>query len=128
MTSRLLQIVVLSCAWTASASIPAALVLHTDSNAETKTNFTVRLRGADARQQLLASEKLDSGILVDVTRHVTYDTVPAGIVKVTQSGVVIPLKDGTTTVSARTTNGLTSSIRVAVEKYAHVPLINFANQ
>jgi hypothetical protein len=108
------------------AATPVSLQLHTDT--EAKTNVVVRLLGADARQQLLATAKLDSGMLVDLTRHVTYETAPTAIVKVTASGVVIPLKDGTATVSARTTNGVTSTVSVVVEKYADVPLINFPNQ
>jgi hypothetical protein len=110
------------------ATAPVSLQLHTDSQTEKKTNVVVRLRGADARQQLLATAKLDSGMLLDVTRHVTYETAPTDIVKVTSGGVVIPLKDGTATVSGRTTNGLASTISVAVERYADVPLINFPNQ
>jgi hypothetical protein len=110
------------------AAAPVSLQLHTDSNTEVKSNVLVRLRGADARQQLLATAKLDSGMLVDVTRHVTYEAAPAGIVRVTHSGGVIPLKDGAATVSARTTNGVTSTIAVQVEKYAEVAPINFPNQ
>lgn len=116
------------CAVTSLAAAPVSLHLHTDSAVEPKTKSVVRLRGADARQQLLATAKLDSGMLIDLTRYVTYEAAPQGIIKVTQSGVVVPLKDGAATVSARTTNGLTSSIQVAVEKYAEVPLINFPNQ
>jgi hypothetical protein len=107
---------------------PVSLHLHIDSTAEVTTNVIVRLRGADARQQLLTTAKADSGMLLDVTRQVTYETEPGGIVKVTHNGLVIPLKDGTATVSARTTNGLAASIKVAVEKYSDVPLINFPNQ
>src|SRR5688572_21531452 len=90
-----------SSAVTGFAASPVSLRLHTDSAAEPKSNVVIRLRGADARQQLLTTAKLDSGMEVDVTRHVTYEAAPAETVKVTASGVVIPLKDGTATVSAR---------------------------
>src|SRR5688500_5477585 len=111
----------------AFAAAPVSLQLHTDSDAEAKTNVVVRLRGADGRQRLRGTAELDSGMVGDVTRHVTDETAPPDVVKVTGGGVVIPLKDGTTTVSARTTNGLASTLSVAVERYADVPLINFAN-
>jgi hypothetical protein len=111
-----------------ATATPVSLHLHTDSTAEATTNLIVRLRGADARQQLLTTAKSDAGMLLDVTRQVTYETEPAGIVKVTHNGLVIPLKDGTATVSARTTNGLAAGIKVVVEKYSDVPLINFPNQ
>src|SRR5687767_16004094 len=62
------------------AAAPVSLQLHTDSQAEAKTNV-VRLRGADARQQLLATAKLDSGMLVDVTRQVTYEAAPPDVAR-----------------------------------------------
>ena len=74
-------------ALSAFAAAPVSLHLHTDSTVEAKSNAVIRLRGADARQQLLATAKLDSGLPVDLTRHVTYEAAPAGIVKVTSAGV-----------------------------------------
>jgi hypothetical protein len=114
-----------ACAATAS---PIRLTLHTDSTLETKTNFIVRLKGADARQQLLATAHLHSGMLVDVTRHVVYETSPADIVKVTPAGLIVPLRDGTATIHARGTNGFSSEIKVAAEQYSNVAPVNFANQ
>src|SRR5687768_14524889 len=112
----------------AAVAAPVHLALHTDSGIESKTNLTVRLKGADARQQLLATAQLDSGMLADITRQVTYEVAPKGIVKVTATGLMIPLRDGTATVSAQTTNGISSSIKVAVEAFSNVPSVNFANQ
>ena len=112
----------------AAAASPIRLTLHTDSALETKSNFTVRLKGADARQQLLATAQLDSGMLVDVTRYVSYEASPADVVKVTPAGLIVPLRDGTAVVHARGTNGLSSEIKVAVEQYSNVAPVNFANQ
>ncbi len=115
-------------AFSGFAAAPTRLTLHVDSKAETKTNFTARLKGADARQQLLATAELDSGTLVDLTRHVTYESSSDKIVKVTSAGLMIPLGDGTAKVSARTSNGLSSSITVAVEQFSNVSPVNFPNQ
>ena len=110
------------------AAVPTRLVLHADSASEAKTNLTMRLKGADARQQLLATAELDSGMLIDLTRQVTYESSPDGIVKVTPAGLMVPLRDGTANVSARTTNGLSASIKVAVDQFSSVSPVNFANQ
>ena len=112
----------------AAVAAPVHLALHTDSGTELKTNLTVQLKGADARQQLLATAQLDSGMLADVTRQVTYEAAPKDIVKVTATGLMIPLRDGMATVSAQTTNGLSASIKVVVEKFSNVAAVNFANQ
>ena len=110
------------------AATPTRLALHIDSASETKTNFTVRLKGADARQQLLATAELETGLRVDLTRHVAYECSSDEIVRVTPEGLMIPLRDGTATVSARTTNGLSASIKVAVEQFSNVSPVNFPNQ
>jgi hypothetical protein len=125
--TRIIALVVL-VGFTAFGATPTNLVLHIDSVAETKDNFTLRLKGADARQQLLATAQLDSGSLVDLTRQITYESEPDEIVRITPAGVVVPLQDGTTTVSAQTTNGLSASIKVVVEHFSDVAPVNFANQ
>src|SRR5687767_11595461 len=63
------------------------------------------LSGSDARRQILVTDVLDSGEKRDATRRVAYETKPSGIVRVVQ-GMVVPLRDGKTTLTARSTNGL----------------------
>src|SRR5205823_6548644 len=46
------------------------------------SDSTLRLRGQDARQQLLVTAKFDSGALGDFTRRVGYSVSPANIVKI----------------------------------------------
>ena len=96
MAARLanLTAVLVLVAFNGFAAAPTRLTLHIDSVASTKTNFTVRLKGADARQQLLATAELDSGMLVDLTRHVTYESSSEEIVRVTSAGLVIWKKAG----------------------------------
>src|SRR5215213_198467 len=65
----------------------------------------LRLRGADARQQLLVTAKLDDGTLRDETRAVKYDIKPANVVKVDTNGFLVPIGDGTATITARAPNG-----------------------
>ena len=63
---------------------PAALSLR--ARTEAGASETLKLRGSDARQQLLATMRLTNGALRDVTRAVSYDVTPASIVKVDKGG------------------------------------------
>ncbi|MCI0748504.1 MAG: DUF1549 and DUF1553 domain-containing protein [Verrucomicrobia subdivision 3 bacterium] len=90
--------------------------------------MTIRLRGGDARQQLLATATLESGSVLDVTRKVAYEASPANVVNVTPTGLLVPLEDGTATVSAQMTNGLVAMVQVTVERFHNVAPVNFPNQ
>ncbi len=105
---------------------PAALALH--ARMEAGASETLKLRGSDARQQLLATMRLTNGALRDVTRTVSYDVTPANIVKVDKGGLVVPVGNGSASVVAKTTDGLTASMSVTVEKFTEVVPMNFANQ
>ena len=96
--------------------------------ASSGTNQVLHLRGADARQQLLVTATLSTGALRDFTREVTYQTSPAGVIQVSKTGRVTPLAEGTTTITAKTTNGATTTLAVEVEQYKNVPTVNFPNQ
>jgi hypothetical protein len=91
------------------------------------TNLTI-LKGADARQQLLVTYVHESGAEHDVTRGVQYEVSPTNIVSVGTRGLVTPMADGVATVTAKSTNGLTASVRVRVEQFGAQQPINFANQ
>ena len=105
-----------------------ALELLAQPGTGTETNQTLRLRGADARQQLLVNAKFNTGAVRDYTREVSYETSPAGVIQVSKTGRVTPLADGTTTLTAKTSEGLTATLPVTVDAFKNVPPINFPNQ
>ncbi|HXT42171.1 MAG TPA: DUF1549 and DUF1553 domain-containing protein [Candidatus Angelobacter sp.] len=88
----------------------------------------LRLRGKDARQQLLVTAKLDNGELRDFTRQVSYSASPANVVTIDKSGRVTPLGDGPATITAKGAEGLSTSLPVIVEHFNEVTPVNFANQ
>ncbi len=102
------------------------LFAHTASGAD--TNRVLRLRGADARQQLLVTASFSTGALRDYTREVSFETSPAGVIQVSKTGRVTPLTNGTTTITAKSLDGLTATLAITVEQFKNVPLINFPNQ
>ena len=105
-----------------------ALELLTRPAAGTETNQMLRLRGADARQQLLVTAKFNTGAVRDYTREVSYETSPAGVIQISKTGRVTPLADGTATITAKTSEGLTATLPVTVDEFKNVPPINFPNQ
>src|SRR5207247_5423873 len=72
--------------------------------------------------------RLSTGALSDCTRQITYQVSPAGIVRIDKFGVVTPLADGTATITAKSAEGLTDSLPVAVEQFNTVRPVNFPNQ
>jgi hypothetical protein len=93
-----------------------------------RTNQAIRLHGADARQQLLVTANFSTGAVRDYTREVSYQASPAGIVQVSKTGRVTPLAEGQTTVTAKSSNGLTATLPVTVEEFKNVPSVSFPNQ
>src|SRR5690242_11601907 len=71
---------------------PVSMVLH--ARTDGRTNEILMLRGADARQQLLASATFANGDLRDVTRDVTLTATPAGVVTISKTGLITPHADG----------------------------------
>jgi hypothetical protein len=86
------------------------------------------LAGPDAVQQILVTGRHAGGDRSDLTRAVTYETSPPGIVAVDAAGLATPLKDGRATVTARTPAGLSASVSVTVSRLAEDVPINFANE
>lgn len=86
------------------------------------------LRGNESRQQLIVTGFYASGQARDLTRSVAYQTSPAGIVQVDDTGSATPLGDGTATVSVSGEQGITASTQIKVEKFAEQIPINFPNQ
>ena len=110
----------------AASGLADELVLHVEY--PPAANRSVVLRGADARQQLLATWINAQGAQIDVTRDVSYEASPTDIVRVSKLGVITPLTGGTAVVTAKHTNGSTASTTVRVEEFTAKHPINFANQ
>src|SRR2546425_4258441 len=74
---------------TSAANQPAkavSLQIHVQTPGESEAGQPLRLRGADRRQQILVTAKFSSGALRDYTRQVSFQTAPAGVVKVDKYG------------------------------------------
>ncbi len=88
----------------------------------------VVLRGQDARQQLVVTAKLANGELFDVTDQVKYESTPADVVTVDESGLVRPLGNGKAVVKATSGNSQSAQVEVVVDHFIDDRPINFANQ
>lgn len=93
-----------------------------------ETGAQALLRGRDAQRQLIVMGKHASGVVRDVTRAVTYASNPAGIAAVDSTGLVTPLADGKTTVTAAAADGATANMEITVEQFVDDPTVNFPNQ
>jgi hypothetical protein len=88
----------------------------------------VLLRGRDARQQLFVTGHYSTGRLLDHTHQVQYSSEPAGIVEISDAGLVTPLKDGEAKIRVTGSDGKTAEMAVHVEGVARQIPINFGNQ
>ena len=79
--------------------------------------------GQDATLQLVVSEGQG-----DLTRRVSYVSEPAGVVAVDASGLVKPLADGVTTLTASADGLSPASVQLKVEQSATPQPINFPNE
>lgn len=86
------------------------------------------LVGSDAREQLVVTGHYDSGQLRDLTQTVVFETAPAGIVQIDETGMVTPLADGEVTVTARSNEEVSGSLKLSVTHFNDVVPINFSNQ
>ena len=109
------------------AATPKIVSLQFEVSGVNASN-TLRLRGGDARRQLLVTAKLDDGSARDYTRAVKFEVKPANIVKIDATGFVTPLADGTATITAKARDGVSGSLTVKVEQFKTVTPINFGNQ
>src|SRR5690606_4307055 len=87
-----------------------------------------RLRGADDRLQLVVSGVYDSGQFRDYTRKVAYETEPSGIVQIDATGMVTPLANGQTVITARSPEGATGQVAIEVSHVGNELPINFPNE
>lgn len=86
------------------------------------------LRGQDAQGQLVVTGKYAGDMLRDVTRQVKFETKPAGIVTIDETGLVKTAGDGTVTIAAVAPNGKRAELQLTVSNFAHAASINFPNQ
>ena len=106
----------------------SGLRIHFQSEAESRADDSLMLRGRDAKLQLLVTAELDNGWLRDFTREAAYCVAPANVVKIDKSGMVLPLSDGTATITAAGAGGLSATLPVTVEQFNLVKPVNFPNQ
>ncbi|MCA9048398.1 MAG: DUF1549 domain-containing protein, partial [Planctomycetaceae bacterium] len=85
------------------------------------------IRSRDARVQLLTTGAHADGRRVDHSRRASYQSEPAGIVSIGETGLIQPLQDGEATIIA-THEGQTAQVRVTVSGFEHPEPINFKNQ
>ncbi len=87
-----------------------------------------RLRGADDRLQLVVSGVYSTGQFRDFTRAAQYDLSPAGIAQIDETGMVTPLANGTTVITARSPEGATGQVTIEVSHVGNELPINFPNE
>ena len=86
------------------------------------------LVGPDARLQLVARTRHQSGQVRDATNQAEYQVEPLGIVRVDSAGRVFPLANGSAMVKAIASLGVEASVKVTVERFDDPPEINFPNE
>jgi hypothetical protein len=114
-----------------AATTRGALWLHVEASPAEGGSASppaVTLRGPDARRQLLATASPEGTTLRDLTRDVTYEVTPPTVATVDPTGLVTPRADGTATVTAKSKEGESATISLAVENFASADPVNFPNQ
>jgi len=112
----------------ASPAEAGRLRIHFQSDEEEPAAKPLVLRGKDAKQQLLVTARLSNGAPRDFTRKVAYTITPANVVKIDRAGTVIPLGNGTATITAKGPDELTAVLTVTVKQFDEIRPINFPNQ
>jgi hypothetical protein len=88
----------------------------------------LRLRGTEAKQQLVLTAVAEGGPVRDATREVRYQISPANIARIDTNGLVVPLADGKATITAKAASGISATLPVVVEHFKSDLPINFPNQ
>ena len=86
----------------------------------------VVIAGRDGMQQLIVSSRDTSGSEHDETRRAKFETIPAGIVAIDETGLVTPVSEGKAVVRASVEN-LSAEIEIEVTHLAVDLPINFTN-
>ncbi len=86
------------------------------------------LLGSGARRQLVVSGLYTSTQRHDLTGEVSWEVSPAGGARVDAGGLLVPLADGTLSITARAAEGPSTSVTLRVERFGEDLPINFANE
>ncbi|MCA9162681.1 MAG: DUF1549 domain-containing protein [Planctomycetales bacterium] len=86
------------------------------------------LQGPNARLQLVVTGNYASGQLHDLTKQVSFQTTPNGIVQIDDNGFVSPVANGEVVITAREASGKTATTKLLVEQLDRPQPINFANE
>jgi len=86
------------------------------------------LIGQNARKQLLVTGVYSSGQRHDLTHDVTYSIDTPTVLSVDADGLVIPLTDGTATITAKVASGETATLALTTSRCAEELPVNFENE
>ncbi len=138
-----MRLLLLTCSLTLAAVLSASAAVNKDKEKTgakaVAISFTAAsesvvagkpmvLQGSGDRRQLLVTGKLANGTEADFTRQVTYKISPANVVQVDVTGLLVPLKNGAATITAKGHNGVTAKLDVTVEHFEEDKPIHFGNQ
>jgi len=84
--------------------------------------------GQNARKQLLVTGVYTSGQRHDLTYEVTYSVDQPAILTVDTEGLVVPLTDGTATVTAKDASGHSATLALTTSQCAEELPVNFENE
>jgi hypothetical protein len=86
------------------------------------------LVGQNARKQLLVTGVYSSGQKHDFTHDVTYSVDAGNVLRVDKDGLVIPLADGSATITATESSGKSATIAITASRCAEELPVNFENE
>ncbi|HEY2584852.1 MAG TPA: DUF1549 and DUF1553 domain-containing protein [Tepidisphaeraceae bacterium] len=112
----------------APSTQPAKQLTILSISGDNGTLAPLELVGRDAHWQIVVTGSFASGEERDLTRGVRYAARPAGVVQVSDSGMLTPVGDGEASVEATDADGRAASIAVRVKYFNNPQPINFANQ
>lgn len=101
-----------------------SLSIHTGRDSESP----LVLVGDEPRQQLVVTGTFADAKQRDLTSSVVYKAEPAGVVTVDSAGLVKPQANGTATIHASVSEGVSAHTQIIVESFERNPAVNFPNQ